>query len=134
MTDDKLYFSKAQVVTTDCVGDYYLDVKAIAEVGEGSPLYIYVVVDNAYSNAKYTGSLSKLDIYLITSSGAPAKGGIDVMMIANDLACSNGDMNSLGVVCKVPLPSIGLQDHIGLAYDLNTTIANGTISAYLALE
>ena len=135
MMDAKLYFSKVQALTADEVSDYYLDVKTIAEVGKGSPLYVNVDVCTAFASTAY----AKLDIWLCTHTGAPTSTHRISIIAANylnavGLAATAGRLNTVGKKVKVPLPSIGLKDHISLHYEVTGTgLATGAVNAYLTL-
>ncbi len=131
MKDAKLYFSEVQALTSDEVSDKYLDVKTIAEVGRGSQLFINVDVCTAFASSLY----SKLEIWLVSDTSAPtsvdaiAKIGVNL-----DAKSDAGELNSVGKKVKVPLPSLGLKDHIGLHYEVTGSgLATGAVNAYLTL-
>lgn len=137
ITDDKLYFSKVQALTVSEVSDYYLDVKAIAEFGKGSQLYINIDVCTAFTNCT-PASNEPLDIYLCTSTGEPTSADRVAAISINHLNASStvSDLADLGIIgkkVKVPLPSVGLLDHINLHYQEITALAAGAVNAYLTL-
>lgn len=136
ITDDKLYFSKVQALTVSEVSDYYLDVKDIAEFGKGSQLYINIDVCTAFTSTA-AASNSPLDIYLCTSSGAPISTYRIMAVSINYLnakgAANAGPLATVGKKVKVPLPSIGLSDHVGLHYQEITALVAGAVNAYLTL-
>lgn len=136
ITDDKLYFSKVQALTVSEVSDYYLDVKAIAEFGKGSQLYINIDVCTAFTSWAAASS-APLDIYLCTSTGAPTSAdriaAVSINYLTATGAANAGPLCTIGKKVKVPLPSIGLLDHIGLHYQEVTAQVAGAVNAYLTL-
>ena len=134
ITDDKLYFSKIQALTVSEISDYYLDVKAITEFGKGSQLYINIDVCTAFTST----AARPLDIYLCTSSGEPTSAyriaAVALQQLVAGAAASwQKTLSTVGKKIKVPLPSIGLLDHINLHYQEVTAIAVGAVNAYLTL-
>lgn len=134
--DDKLYFSKEQAITakTDTVSDYYLDVKKIKEIGKGSPLYVNIDVCSAF----YSAANKTMDIYLCTHTGAPTSAHRVAAIALNKLVAGavSGNqvtLSTVGKKIKVPLPALGLKSHIGLVYQLSSTMSSGNINAYLSL-
>jgi len=132
MTDDKLYFSDGQVVNTDEVADYYLDVKDIEEIGRGSQVFIEVWVSDAYTAA----SAALISVDLVTSTAAPDSGDAIMTIVQSATAnTSTGPLCSTGLIAKVPLPSTGLEDHISLSYRVGTVDpSNGKITAFLSIQ
>jgi len=134
MKDAKLYFDTAHLFAgADAVSEYYLDVKAIAEAGRGSQLFVNIVVDTVaatYAPAAY----SYMNIYLCTHTAAPTSAHRKMAISVNDMtALTGGDLLSTGLKVKVPLPSLNLLDHVGLWYDCGTGVTGCTISSFLTL-
>ena len=134
MYDDKNVFSKVQALIADEVSDYYLDVKSIAEVGKGSPLYINVDVCSIFRSTAY----AKMDIWLCTHTAAPTSTHRMAIISANKLTAGGAGaaniLHSVGKKVKVALPSIGLKDHISLHYEVTGTgLSSGAVNAYLTL-
>jgi len=136
ITDDKLYFSKVQAITVSEISDYFLDVKAIAEFGKGSQLFINIDVCTAFTSTA-AASNSPLDIYLCTSTGEPTSADRIAAVSINYLnakgALNAGPLATIGKKVKVPLPSVGLLDHINLHYQEVTAQVAGAFNAYLTL-
>lgn len=130
MTDAYLYFSDNQVVNTDELSTI-LDLGDIEEAGRGSQLFIEIWVTDAYSAA----SFSKITIDLVTSSGAdPDSTDILAKLVHEASGDTGGALTATGLLAKIPLPSTGLLDHVGLSYTVGTVDpSNGAISAFLTL-
>jgi len=126
MFDAKLIFSEDQAITTAAVSTDYIDVKSITEVGEGSPLYIYVYVSVAFANKATT----EFQIWLLTSSAAPAAADVVGMPLVS-CPTTAGPLQTVGLLMKQALPGSGLLDHIRLKYYPDTTMATGKLTAFL---
>jgi len=144
MNDAKLYFDTAHVfAAADAVSEYTLDVKAIAEVGRGSQLFVNVVVTtvaSAYTAGANSFKASKFDIYLCTNATTyPTSGDRIQALSVNDLhaitdSTVRGRLLSKGLKVKVPLPSLNLLSHVGLWYDVGTAVTLVAITSFLTLD
>jgi hypothetical protein len=130
--DAKLYFSTDQLFAgAAAVSEYYLDVKQIAEMGRGSPLYVNIVVKTV--NATYTAH-GALSVYLCTHTGAPVSAHRIAAISVNDMtATTGGDLLSTGLKVKAALPSLNLLDHVGLWYSMGTGCSGCKLDSFLTL-
>jgi len=126
MFDAKLIFSEDQAITTDVISTNYIDVKSITEVGEGSPLYIYVYVSVAFANKATT----EFQVWLLTSDADPAAADVVGMPLVS-CATTDGPLQTVGLLIKQALPGSGLLDHIRLKYNCDTNMATGKLTAFL---
>jgi hypothetical protein len=134
MQDDKLYFDTAHLMAgADCVSEYYLDLKAIAEAGRGSQLYVNIVIAKG-AQTYVPALLSYMNIHLCTHTAAPTSAHRIMAISENKMnALTGGSLLSSGLKCKVPLPSLGLLDHVGLLYDIGTGVSGCTVTSFLTL-
>ena len=134
MKDSLGEFSVVQALTVDEVSDYYLDVKAIAEVGRGSQLYVNVDVCSIFRSTAY----ATLDIWLCTHTAAPTSTHRLAIISASKLTAGGAGaaniLHTVGKKVKIPLPSLGLLDHVGLHYEVTGSgLSSGAVNAYLTL-
>lgn len=126
MEDYKLVFDDATTaITTDRVTTV-LDLGSITEAGEGTPVFIEVWLDTAFSSATET-----LTVHLVSKASTdPAK--TDVLMTVLPATAVSG-LGTPGLLAKVPLPSEGLDSHVALAYVATAALASGKIKAFLSI-
>lgn len=140
MNDAKLYFDTAHVFDkADAVSEYTLDVKAIAEVGRGSQLFVNIAVVTVASGLAGAASFEagKFDIYLCTNATTFCTSADRIQSLSvNDLNAANttGALMSAGLKVKVPLPSLNLLSHVGLWYDVGTAVTAVAITSFLTLD
>jgi len=134
MQDAKLYFDTAHLMAgADAVSEYYLDLKAIAEAGRGSQLFVNIVIGKG-AQTYVPAALSKMNIHLCTHTGAPTTAQRIMAISVNDMnALTGGDLLSNGLKVKVPLPSLNLLDHVGLLYDIGTGVSGCTVTSFITL-
>ncbi len=126
MIDGKLIFDEAAAVTTDRVSTNILDLGEIEEAGRGAPKYLNIEVVTGF-----TSSAETLAVNLISAAGAEPDAADIVQGVVPPIAAS--EMVAGKILAKVPLPSEGLEDHVGLSYDTSDVLAEGTINAYITL-
>lgn len=130
MVDSKLYFSDAQAITTTVISTNTIDLGDITEAGRGSQLFLNVYCDTAFSSDTET-----MDVWLVTSTAACTAGSTKVLQVINALAVNSiAGLHEAGLLAKVPLPSVGLEGHIGVLYVATTALATGKITAFLTLN
>lgn len=128
MIDDKLVLFKEQAVS-NASKLAVLDFGAIDQPGQGSPLYLNIYVDTAFTGAT-TGTGSGLQIDLCTSSASGCSA--DVLETIVPFANTDGTIwGSTGLIYRQALPAEKLDTFVGLAANLSGAIASGKITAYL---
>ena len=138
MEDALLYFSKDQEVTLASSGsvgsEKVLKVADITELGRGRAKFIEVWTDGNFTDEDYL-----LDIVLLV--GATSPGTVSLMEVAHNIdgdgATAPGLIMSDGVggmIAKVSLPAINLDDFISLSYVSTAAItAGGHLTAKIGL-
>lgn len=129
MRDKWLILDDAQAVTTAKVSANTIDAKSITEMGRGSPLFINIYVDTAFSSDTET-----IQIDLITSTGVPTAGNVLMTLLPATAVDSISGLHAAGLLVKIPLPSTGLESDIGLSYVVPTAVATGKFTAFISLE
>ena len=139
MIDALLYFSKKQEVTLAGAGavasEEVLKEADIAELGRGHQKFIEVWTDGNFTDEDYL-----LDIVLLVGAATP--GDVPLMEAAHNIdgdgATAPGLIMSDGVggmIAKVPLPSLNLDDFISLSYVSTAAItAGGHLTAFINPE
>ena len=121
-------FEEAKAVTVARITDY-LDLGSLTEAGRGSPKFINVYVDTAFSSDTET-----IQIDLITSSGVPTAGYSMMTVLMPTAVDSISGLHQAGRIAKVPLPSEGLERYVALSYVVPTEVATGKFTAFLSLD
>jgi hypothetical protein len=128
--DSNLRFSNAQAITASAVSTYVLDGKYIRKIGKGTPLYL-----NIYLNTAFTTTTDALTILLIASSGAdpsystsPADKVLEVMPSRTAAV-----MQTTGLLARLALPCEIPYERIALWFLATTNLAVGKIDAFLTL-
>ena len=122
-------FDAAVLVTDAKVSTNVLDLGSITEAGAGTPLYINVYCDTAFSSDDKT-----IQVDLITSTGVPTAANTLLTVLMPTAVDSISGLHAAGLLAKVPIPSTGLQRYIALAYVVPTVVATGKLTAFLTLE
>jgi len=139
MLDALLYFSKAQEIARVGAGavasEIVLKASDIAQLGRGHQKFIEVWTDGNFTDEDYL-----LDIVLMVGAASP--GDVPLMEVAHaidgDGATPPGLIMSTvagvgGMIAKVPLPSLNLDDFISLSYVTTATItAGGHLTAFIS--
>jgi len=134
MEDAYLYFSKAQEVAALSVNsENILKVADIEELGRGRQKFVEIWSDGNFTDEDYL-----MDIKLMVGATDPPT--THLMEIASQI---NGDgaagsglaMSEGGLIAKVPLPSINMDDYVMLQYVCTTTAptAGGHLTAKIGL-
>lgn len=126
--DAKLLFSEAQVLTnTDATSTNVLNLANIAEVGEGTQLFVNLILDTAFSSAADVISCN-----LVTSTGEAVTSTDKLLTILPATATSA--LQTLGEVAKVPVPSKGVEQYLALSFLVPVAVEDGKFTAFLTLE
>ena len=128
MWDKALILSEDQDLS-QAVGSYYsteLDLGA-ANMGEGTPIYLHVRVDEAFDSSGGTATLA------VTLQSATASGGSFVDSVVQTDAIAEATLVSGYRIMQVALPA-GLSQYIKIKYDIaGETTTAGTVNAWLDL-
>ena len=126
ITDVNMIFDEAIAVTTSKVGSNVIDIGAITDAAKGSPIYI-----NIYCDTAFTSAANSLTVKLISST-AEAVGATDnaIEILPATLASA---MSAAGKLKKVALPEGVTGPYINLYYLATTALAAGKITTFLTI-
>jgi len=139
MIDALHYFSKDQEVTLGGSGAVASEkaIKAadIAQMGRGHQKYVEVWTDGNFTDEAYL-----LDIVLLVGAASP--GDVSLMEVAHAINGAGAKAPGLimsdgvgGMIAKVPLPSLNMEDFVSLSYVASAAItAGGHLTAFINPE
>lgn len=126
VTDAKLFFDDAQAVTTSKLSANVIDIGDISDVAKGSPVYVNIYVDTAFSS-----DTEQVTIDLVASTGAAMTAGDKVMELVPATAASS--LTSAGLLKRVALPEGMSGNYIGVYYTATTAVASGKFTTFLSI-
>lgn len=133
MIDDKLSLFDGQAITGSNVLSTILDLGSMTDPGEGTPKYVNIEVDTAFSaNASQT-----LRIDLVAKSGSdPATDDKVFELIPATALATTSWLVEEGARRRIPIPPDVIEgyDHIGIAAIPSGTLATGELNADIRLE
>lgn len=124
LTDAYLQLSSSQAVTSTAVSTNTLDLQSTRDIGEGTPLYVVITVDEA---AAASGSAT-VQFQLIVSANADLSSA-DVLIETAALGKAELTAGHKPIVLPIP-PSILTAQPIGKRYfGVNYVVATGPLTA-----
>ena len=126
ITDVNMIFDEAVAVTTSKVGSNVIDIGSITDAAKGSPIYLNIYLDTAFTSAA-----NGLTVKLISSTAeAVAASDNAIEILPATLASA---MGTAGKLKKVALPEGVTGPYINLYYLATTALAAGKITTFLTI-
>ena len=131
MVDAKLVLESATTAFTNArIGTNVLDlgswVAAGKQPGAGTPMFIKVYVDTAFSSDTET-----VQIDLVSDSSVPTAADTVMTVLMPTAVNSIAGLHAAGQIACMSLPSTGLSRYIALSFVIPTAVASGKIFAFL---
>jgi hypothetical protein len=133
MLDDKLSLFDGQAITNANKLSTIIDLGSISDPGEGTPKYVNIEVDTAFSQDT-SGEYMRID--LVASSGADPLTSDKVYELLPSTNVSDSFLLTQGSTRRIPIPPDVAEgkDHIGIAVIVTSALATGKLNADIRLE
>lgn len=126
ITDVKHIFDEAIAVTTSKVGSNVIDLGSITDAAKGSPIYINIWLDTAFTSAA-----NGLTVQLISSTAEAVASTDNTMEIMPAKLASA--MGTAGQLWRQALPEGVTGPYVNLYYLATTALAAGKITTFLSI-
>jgi len=133
MLDNKLSLFDEQAITGANKLSTIIDLGSIEDPGEGTPKYVNIEVDTAFTEDS-SGEYLRID--LVASNGADPLTSDKVFELIPKANVSDSDFITQGSTWRIPIPPDVTEDkdHIGIAVIVTSVLAAGKLNADIRLE
>jgi len=133
MLDDKLSLFAGQAITAGDNLSTIIDLGSIEDPGEGTPKYVNIEVDTAFTEDS-SGEYLRID--LVASNGADPLTSDKVYELLPSTNVSDSFLITQGETRRLPIPPDVTEgkDHIGIAVIVTSVLAAGKLNADIRLE